>query len=48
MSIRSISTLPQFLIPYARLGKTQDVMYDAGVGEKLWKYLEEQVKATTE
>ena len=34
----------QFLVPYARLGRTQAEMYDAELGERLWRYLEEQVK----
>lgn len=34
----------QFLVPYARLGKTKAAMYDPEVGERLWKYLQEQVK----
>ncbi|GJE89085.1 NAD(P)-binding protein [Phanerochaete sordida] len=36
----------EFLIPWARLGKTQAQMYDAEIGKRLWAYLEEQVKST--
>ncbi|KAI0772872.1 NAD(P)-binding protein [Trametes elegans] len=35
----------EFLIPWARLGRCRDETYDPGVGEQLWQWLEEQVKA---
>ncbi|EKM52468.1 uncharacterized protein PHACADRAFT_260896 [Phanerochaete carnosa HHB-10118-sp] len=34
----------EFLVPYARLGKTQAEMYDPEIGKRLWAYMEEQVK----
>ena len=34
----------QFLIPWARFGRCRDEVYDPEVGEKLWNYLQEQVK----
>ncbi|KAI0365671.1 NAD(P)-binding protein [Pilatotrama ljubarskyi] len=35
----------EFLIPWARLGKCRAEAYDPEVGERLWKWLDEQVKA---
>ncbi|RPD56663.1 NAD(P)-binding protein [Lentinus tigrinus ALCF2SS1-7] len=35
----------EFLIPWARLGKCRPEAYDDEVGERLWKWLEEEVKA---
>ncbi|KAI0372200.1 NAD(P)-binding protein [Pilatotrama ljubarskyi] len=35
----------EFLIPWARLGKCRAEAYDPEIGERLWKWLEEQVKA---
>ena len=36
----------QFLIPYARLGKCDHAeAYDAAVGDRLWQWLEDEVKA---
>ncbi|CDO72258.1 hypothetical protein BN946_scf184970.g110 [Trametes cinnabarina] len=35
----------EFLIPWARLGKCRPEAYDPKVGERLWTWLEEQVKA---
>ncbi|KAI0355004.1 NAD(P)-binding protein [Trametes cingulata] len=35
----------EFLIPWARLGKCRAEVYDPEVGERLWKWLDEQVKA---
>ncbi|PCH41871.1 NAD(P)-binding protein [Wolfiporia cocos MD-104 SS10] len=34
----------QFLIPWARLGKCRREAYDDALGERLWSWLEEQVK----
>lgn len=34
----------QFLIPWARLGKCRQEAYDDALGERLWSWLEEQVK----
>ncbi|KAH8082451.1 NAD-P-binding protein [Cristinia sonorae] len=33
----------QFLIPWARVGRTVDAAYDAEVGDRLWNWLQEQV-----
>ncbi|RPD56664.1 NAD(P)-binding protein [Lentinus tigrinus ALCF2SS1-7] len=35
----------EFLIPWARLGKCRPEAYDDEVGERLWKWLEEEAKA---
>ncbi|EKM52469.1 uncharacterized protein PHACADRAFT_260900 [Phanerochaete carnosa HHB-10118-sp] len=35
----------EFLIPYARPGKTKTAMYDPEIGKRLWAYMEEQVKS---
>ncbi|OSC98224.1 NAD(P)-binding protein [Trametes coccinea BRFM310] len=35
----------EFLIPWARLGKCRPEAYDPDVGERLWNWLDEQVKA---
>ncbi|KAI0350182.1 NAD-P-binding protein [Trametes cingulata] len=35
----------EFMIPWARLGECREEAYDPEVGERLWKWLEEQVKA---
>ncbi|KAI8986260.1 NAD(P)-binding protein [Trametes punicea] len=35
----------EFLIPWARLGKCRSEAYDQEIGDRLWKWLEEQVKA---
>lgn len=35
----------QFLIPWARVGRCRDEVYDPKVGEKLWEWLEENTKA---
>ncbi|KAI0738867.1 NAD(P)-binding protein [Daedaleopsis nitida] len=35
----------EFLIPWARLGKCRPEAYDDAVGERLWAWLEEEVKA---
>lgn len=37
--------LAQFLIPWARLGRCRVEAYDDGLGERLWKWLEDEVKA---
>jgi len=34
----------EFLIPWARLGKCRPEAYDDAIGERLWNYLQEQVK----
>lgn len=34
----------QFLIPWARLGKCRPEAYDDEIGERLWNWLQEQVK----
>ncbi|KAL4252854.1 NAD(P)-binding domain superfamily protein [Abortiporus biennis] len=34
----------EFLIPWARLGRCREEAYDHETGERLWKWLEEQVK----
>ncbi|KAF7789134.1 hypothetical protein EIP86_000069 [Pleurotus ostreatoroseus] len=34
----------EFLIPWARFGRCRDEVYDPEVGDKLWSYLQEQVK----
>jgi len=34
----------EFLIPWARLGKCRPEVYDDAIGERLWNYLDEQVK----
>ncbi|EKM54541.1 uncharacterized protein PHACADRAFT_175061 [Phanerochaete carnosa HHB-10118-sp] len=34
----------EFIIPYARPGKTQAQMYDPEIGKRLWLYMEEAVK----
>ncbi|OCH84298.1 NAD(P)-binding protein [Obba rivulosa] len=34
----------EFLIPWARLGKCRREAYDGAIGERLWSYLQEQVK----
>ena len=44
LSCFHLTVCSQFLIPYARHGKTQAQMYDADIGKRLWAYLEEQVK----
>ena len=36
--------LEQFMIPWARLGKCRPECYDDEVGERLWKWLEDEVK----
>ncbi|TFK84293.1 NAD(P)-binding protein [Polyporus arcularius HHB13444] len=35
----------EFLIPWARLGKCRPEAYDDELGERLWKWLEDEVKA---
>ncbi|KAJ2990506.1 hypothetical protein NUW54_g8450 [Trametes sanguinea] len=35
----------EFLIPWARLGRCREEAYDPKVGERLWNWLDEQVKA---
>ncbi|CAL1713794.1 unnamed protein product [Somion occarium] len=35
----------EFLIPWARLGRCRPEAYDAELAEKLWNYLDEEVKA---
>ena len=35
----------QFMIPWARLGKCRPEVYDDEVGNRLWSWLEEEVKA---
>ncbi|KAK7682532.1 hypothetical protein QCA50_014332 [Cerrena zonata] len=37
----------EFMIPWARPGKCRAEVYDPGVGEKLWNWLEEAVKPFT-
>ncbi|OCH86008.1 NAD(P)-binding protein [Obba rivulosa] len=34
----------EFLVPWARLGRCRPEAYDDAIGERLWNYLEEQVK----
>ena len=36
--------LEQFMIPWARLGKCRPECYDDEGGERLWKWLEDEVK----
>ncbi len=36
--------LAQFLIPWARLGRCRAEAYDDALGERLWKWLEDEVK----
>jgi len=33
----------QFLIPWARVGRTREEAYDPEIGDRLWKWLQEQV-----
>ncbi|KAI1790007.1 NAD(P)-binding protein [Ganoderma leucocontextum] len=35
----------EFMIPWARLGKCRPEAYDDAVGERLWKWLEDEVKS---
>ncbi|KAI0953970.1 hypothetical protein AcW1_006721 [Taiwanofungus camphoratus] len=34
----------EYLIPWARLGRCREEAYDDAIGERLWKWLEEEVK----
>ncbi len=35
----------QYLIPWARLGRCRPEAYDDELGERLWKWLEDEVKS---
>lgn len=37
----------QFLIPWARVGRCKEEVYDTEVSEKLWRWLEENAKVPT-
>lgn len=34
----------EFLVPYARPGRTQSAMYDPEIGKRVWAYMEDQIK----
>jgi len=36
----------EFMVPWARMGKCRPEAYDDAIGERLWCYLQEQVKET--
>ena len=40
----TVSTCAQFLIPWARVGKCRAELYDDSLTEKLWNWLEAEVK----
>lgn len=35
----------EFFIPWARVGRCRDEAYDDGIGERLWDWLQDQVKS---
>ena len=40
----SLQRTPQFMIAFARLGKCRSEAYDDTIGERLWNWLQEEVK----
>ena len=34
----------QFMIPFARLGRCRDEVYDDAIGQRLWQWMEDETR----